>query len=62
MYTDTTVSGHVVNAGVHGRGVDLPLDKLWISNIAITRSLVNTNTTGTLLKLVAQHKLPVDPS
>jgi alcohol dehydrogenase len=42
--------------------VDLPLDKLWISNIAITTGLVNTNTTGTLLKLVAQHKLPVDPS
>jgi alcohol dehydrogenase len=61
MYTDTTVSGHVVNAGYTAE-VDLPLDKLWISNIAITTGLVNTNTTGTLLKLVAQHKLPVDPS
>lgn len=53
-------AGHVANAGVHGRGVDLPLDRLWISNITITTGLVNTNTTGTLLKLVAQKKLPVD--
>jgi alcohol dehydrogenase len=53
-------AGHVANAGVHGKGVDLPLDKLWISNITITTGLVNTNTTGTLLKLVAQKKLRVD--
>jgi alcohol dehydrogenase len=53
-------AGHVANAGVHGRGVDLPLDKLWISIITITTGLMNTNTTGTLLKLVAQKKLPVD--
>jgi alcohol dehydrogenase len=53
-------AGHVANAGVHGEGVNLPLDRLWISNITITTGLVNTNTTGTLLKLVAQGKLPVD--
>ncbi|MDQ0924631.1 threonine dehydrogenase-like Zn-dependent dehydrogenase [Pseudarthrobacter sp. W1I19] len=54
-------AGHVANVGVHGKGADLPLDKLWISNITITTGLVNTNTTGTLLKLVAQKKLQVDP-
>jgi alcohol dehydrogenase len=54
-------AGHVGNVGVHGRGVDLPLDRLWISNITITTGLVNTNTTGTLLKLIAQQKLQVDP-
>jgi alcohol dehydrogenase len=53
-------AGHVANAGVHGVGVELPLDRLWISNVTITTGLVNTNTTGTLLKLVAQKKLPVD--
>ncbi|WP_285240488.1 zinc-dependent alcohol dehydrogenase family protein [Pseudarthrobacter sp. MEB009] len=53
-------AGHVANVGVHGQGVELPLDKLWISNITITTGLVNTNTTGTLLKLVAQGKLRVD--
>ncbi|RAX48228.1 alcohol dehydrogenase [Arthrobacter sp. AQ5-05] len=52
--------GHVANVGVHGKGVELPLDSLWISNITITMGLVNTNTTGTLLKLVAQKKLAVD--
>lgn len=55
-----TVGLAVANAGVHGKGVDLPLDRLWISNITITTGLLNTNTTGTLLKLVAQKKLPVD--
>jgi alcohol dehydrogenase len=54
-------AGHVANVGVHSKGADLPLDKLWISNITITTGLVNTNTTGTLLKLVAQQKLQVDP-
>jgi alcohol dehydrogenase len=53
-------AGHVANVGVHGKTVDLPLDRLWISNITITTGLVNTNTTGTLLKLIAQKKLPVD--
>ncbi|PYI64099.1 alcohol dehydrogenase [Arthrobacter livingstonensis] len=52
--------GHVANVGVHGKGVDLPLDSLWIQNIRITMGLVNTNTTGTLLKLVAQKKLAVE--
>lgn len=49
--------GVVANVGVHGTSVDLPLDRLWIANIAITMGLVNTDTTDTLLKLVAQKKL-----
>ncbi len=53
-------AGHVANVGVHGKPVTLPLDKLWISNIMLSMGLVNTNTTGTLLKLVAEQKLPVD--
>ncbi|MEV1128460.1 zinc-dependent alcohol dehydrogenase family protein [Agromyces sp. NPDC049794] len=52
--------GHVANVGVHGRGVELPLDRLWISNIDIAMGLVNTNTLGMLLKLVAAKKLPAD--
>lgn len=52
--------GTVANIGVHGTGVDLPLDELWIKNIVISTGLVNTNTLGMLLKLVAQHKLPAD--
>jgi alcohol dehydrogenase len=53
-------AGHVANVGVHGKPVSLALDQLWISNIQLTMGLVNTNTTGTLLKLVAEQKLPVD--
>lgn len=53
-------AGTVANVGVHGTSVDLPLQDLWISNISITTGLVNTNTTDTLLKLVAQGKLPAE--
>ncbi|GAB2971991.1 MAG TPA: zinc-dependent alcohol dehydrogenase family protein [Actinotalea caeni] len=52
--------GRVANVGVHGTGVELPLDRLWIENIAITTGLVNTSTLGMLLKLVAQKKLPAE--
>jgi alcohol dehydrogenase len=52
--------GHVANVGVHGRGVELALDKLWISNIDISTGLVNTDTLGMLLKLVAAKQLPAD--
>jgi len=50
--------GHVANIGVHGKSVDLKLNELWIRNIDISMGLVNTNTLGMLLKLVAEHKLP----
>ncbi|MDL5485739.1 zinc-dependent alcohol dehydrogenase family protein [Microbacterium wangruii] len=49
--------GVVANVGVHGKPVELPIDRLWIANIAITMGLVNANTTDTLLKLVEQHKV-----
>lgn len=52
--------GHVANIGVHGKSVELPLNELWIQNIDISMGLVNTNTLGMLLKLVAEHKLPAD--
>ena len=52
--------GHVANAGVHGRPVELALQDLWIANITITTGLVNTNTLETLIKLVAQRKINPD--
>jgi alcohol dehydrogenase len=52
--------GTVANVGVHGRPVQLELQDLWIQNINISMGLVNTTTLAMLLKLVAQHKLPVD--
>ena len=53
-------AGHIANVGVHGTGVSLPLDTLWISNITIAMGLVNTDTTATLLQMVAEHTLPAD--
>ncbi|WP_394770964.1 zinc-dependent alcohol dehydrogenase family protein [Lacisediminihabitans sp.] len=50
-------AGHVANVGVHGHPVELALQDLWISNINISMGLVNTDTLGTLLKLVAQKKI-----
>jgi len=50
----------IANVGVHGTGMSLPLDTLWISNITIAMGLVNTDTTATLLKMVAEHTLPAD--
>jgi len=52
--------GFIANVGVHGKPVELPLQDLWISNIVISMGLVNTNTLGTLLKLVAQQKIPAE--
>lgn len=52
--------GRVANVGVHGKAVELPINDLWIHNIAISMGLVNTNTTQMLLKMVAQGKLPAE--
>jgi alcohol dehydrogenase len=52
--------GHVANVGVHGKPVELRLNELWIHNIDIAMGLVNTNTLGMLLKLVAEKKLPAE--
>lgn len=49
--------GHMANVGVHGKKVDLQIQRLWISNITITTGLVNTNTTPLLLKTVQSGKL-----
>lgn len=49
--------GTVANVGVHGTSVDLPLQDLWIKDVAITTGLVSATTTPMLLQLVAQDKL-----
>lgn len=49
--------GTVANVGVHGTSVELPLQDLWIKDIAITTGLVSATTTPMLLPLVAQEKL-----
>lgn len=52
--------GHVAVVGVHGKPVELQLQKLWIQNITLTTGLVNTNTTPMLLKTVTSGK--IDPA
>lgn len=52
--------GRIANIGVHGRKVDLHLEKLWSHNVTITTRLVDTVTTHVLLKAVETAKL--DPA
>jgi len=52
--------GHIANVGVHGKPVQLNLDKLWDRNITLTTRLVDTVTTPMLLKTVTSGK--VQPS
>lgn len=52
--------GVIANIGVHGKKVDLHLERLWSANIAITTRLVDTVTTPMLLKTVQSRK--VDPT
>ena len=43
--------------GVHGKPVELHLEKLWDRNISLTTRLVDTATTSMLLKVVRSGKL-----
>ncbi len=49
--------GHLANIGVHGKSVELHLEKLWSQNITLTTRLVDTSTTPMLLQSVLTSKL-----
>jgi alcohol dehydrogenase len=49
--------GTIANIGVHGRKVDLHLERLWDRNISITTRLVDTVSTPMLLRTFCAHKL-----
>ena len=49
--------GRIANVGVHGKPVELHLEKLWDRNITMTTRLVDTATTPMLLKVVQSGKL-----
>ena len=49
--------GRLANVGVHGKPVELHLEKLWDRNITLTTRLVDTVTTPMLLKVVQSGKL-----
>jgi len=52
--------GHVANVGVHGKPATLHLETLWIRDITVTTGLVDTNTTPTLLRMLANHQLQTE--
>lgn len=49
--------GHVANIGVHGKPVELRLERLWSHNVTITTRLVDTAATPMLLKVVQAGRL-----
>jgi alcohol dehydrogenase len=49
--------GRIANVGVHGKSVQLKLEKLWDRNITIRTRLVDTVTTPMLLKSVMSRRL-----
>jgi alcohol dehydrogenase len=49
--------GRIANVGVHGKPVELHIEKLWDRNITLTTRLVDTVTTPMLLKIVRSGKL-----
>jgi len=52
-----TAGGHIANIGVHGKPVQLNLDKLWSQNITLTTRLVDTVSTPMLMKTVTAGKI-----
>jgi alcohol dehydrogenase len=52
--------GRIANVGVHGKPVQLQMEKLWDRNISLTTRLVDTITTPMLLKIVRSGKLQPD--
>jgi alcohol dehydrogenase len=52
-----TAGGHIANIGVHGKPVQLNLDKLWSENITLTTRLVDTVSTPMLLKTLQSGKV-----
>jgi len=53
--------GHVANIGVHGAPATLHLETLWIKDVTITTGLVDTMTTPTLLRLLADGQIDPTP-
>lgn len=49
--------GRIANVGVHGKSVELHLEKLWSQNITLTTRLVDTTTTPMLLQAVLSGRI-----
>jgi alcohol dehydrogenase len=53
--------GRLANVGVHGHPATLHLERLWIRDVLITTGLVDTFSTPTLLRLIAEGRLDPTP-
>jgi len=53
--------GRIANIGVHGKSVELHLERLWAQNITLRTRLVDTVTTPMLLKTMIAAKLDPRP-
>jgi alcohol dehydrogenase len=49
--------GHIANIGVHGKPVQLNLDRLWSHNITLTTRLVDATSTPMLIQAVMDGQL-----
>ncbi len=49
--------GRIANVSVHGRPVEVHMERLCYRNISLTTRLVDTNTIPMLLKMVQAGKL-----
>ena len=49
--------GHIANVGVHGKSVELHLERLWACNITLTTRLVDAGTTSMLLRMIQSGRL-----
>lgn len=49
--------GTIANVGVHGAPVELPIQDLWIANVAITTGLVDCRTVPNLMNMVRNRRL-----
>jgi len=49
--------GRIANVGVHGKSVELHLERLWASNITLTTRLVDAGTTPMLLRMIQSGHL-----
>ncbi|GAB6987676.1 alcohol dehydrogenase catalytic domain-containing protein [Nocardioides pyridinolyticus] len=52
--------GTVANVGVHGAPATLHLESLWIRNVTVRTGLVDTFSTPTLLRLIAEGRLDTE--
>jgi alcohol dehydrogenase len=49
--------GRIANVGVHGKSVELHLEKLWSSDVTLTTRLVDAGTTLMLLSMLRSGRL-----